>query len=185
VAQLGQGDKPAIVYETADIFMHSIEFRKSSLLSISVESDMTYARPTFVRAERFINSFSLSPSGARALFGARGKFLPSCEAGVMFVISTNTPAGTELWPTLSPTENGLLISRTNRGIRNLCSRTGWKAEMKKAFNHRWTRVQIVVLLSPDSNKDSVCEKTMKLFYVDINSGKPVFDRQDERRDKQL
>src|SRR5207247_2165994 len=75
---------------------------KIALIPATVESDLTLARPTFVKVEKFINSFSLSPSGARALFGARGEVftVPAKKGDIRNL--TSTPGARELWPTWSP-----------------------------------------------------------------------------------
>ncbi len=171
---LGQGEKPAIVYENGGyLYAFDLNSEKSSLLSISVESDMTYARPTFVKAERFINSFSLSPSGARALFGARGDIftVPAKKGDVRDL--TNTPAVRELWPTWSPDGKWIAYFSDKSGEYEIYVRAQDGSGDEKRVTTDGHAYRFGPAWSPDSTKILFAEKTMKLFYVDINSGKPV------------
>lgn len=63
----------AIVYEQAgDIHLFEVSTGQSRRLSIDVAGDMPWARPQFKRVAALIRNASLSPTGVRAAFEARG-----------------------------------------------------------------------------------------------------------------
>jgi tricorn protease len=64
----------AIVYEQAG-YIHLVDIKsgQSHRLSISVSGDLPWARPQFKKVSTMIRSASLSPTGVRAAFEARGE----------------------------------------------------------------------------------------------------------------
>jgi tricorn protease len=171
---LGGGDKPAIVYENGG-YLYALDLRseKAALLPINVESDMTLTRPTFTKAERFVYSFSLSPSGARALFGARGEIftVPAKKGDVRDL--TNTSGVRELWPTWSPDGKSIAYFSDKTGEYELYTRPQDGSGDEKRITTDSTVFRSGPAWSPDSTKILFAEKSLKLYYVDINTGKPV------------
>jgi len=158
VANLGQVTSQRSYIENGGyLYAFDLNSEKSSLLSISVESDMTYARrPSSEPAVyQFIQPFAFGSKGI--VLERVGNFYRPAKKGDVRDL-TNTPAVRELWPTwFSRRKMDCLFLGQIRGIRNLCSRTDGSGD--KARYHRWTRVQIWSCLVTDSTKILVAEKT--------------------------
>jgi tricorn protease len=171
---LSSGANPTIVYEYGGyLYVLDLKTEKSSLAPITVESDLTLTRPTYIRAERYINSFGLSPSGARALFGARGEIftVPAKKGDVRNL--TNTSGVRELWPAWSPDGKWIAYFSDETGEYELYIRPQDGSGEAKRITHDGAAYRFDPKWSPDSKKILFGEKTLKLFYSDINGGKPV------------
>ncbi|MGB8510765.1 MAG: hypothetical protein WCD76_20505, partial [Pyrinomonadaceae bacterium] len=173
---LGAGERPAIVYENGGLlYALDLKSEKTSPVPAMVQSDMTLTRPTFVKAERFIYSFSLSPSGARALFGARGEVftIPAKKGDARDL--TNTPGVRELFPTWSPDGKWIAYFSDRTGEYELYIRSQDGTGEERRITTDGAAFRFGPAWSPDSTKLLFGEKTLKLFYVDINNGggKPV------------
>ncbi|MDX6611618.1 MAG: tricorn protease [Blastocatellia bacterium] len=169
----GSGD-PAIVYENGGLlYTLDLKNEKTTMLPITVESDLTLTRPTYGKAERFINSFSLSPSGTRALFGARGEIftVPAKKGDVRNL--TASPGVRELWPTWSPDGKWIAYFSDRTGEYELYVRSQDGIGEERRITHDGAAYRFGPAWSPDSTKLIFGEKTLKLFYVNINDGKPV------------
>ncbi len=171
---LGTGERAAIVYENGGLlYVLDLKTEKVSPVPAVVQSDMTLTRPTFGRAERFIYSFNLSPSGARALFGARGEIftVPAKKGDARDL--TNTPGVRELFPTWSPDGKWIAYFSDRTGEYELYVRPQDGTGEERRITTDGAAFRFGPTWSPDSTKILFGEKTLKLFYVDINNGKPV------------
>ncbi len=66
----------AIVYEQfGTVHLYDLKTRKSQRIEIRVSGDMPEVRPRFDKVARNINTARISPTGARALFEARGEII--------------------------------------------------------------------------------------------------------------
>src|SRR5919109_2548569 len=93
----------AIVYEQAG-YIHLLDTntRQSRRLSIEVRGDVPWARPQFRRVAEMIRSASLSPTGTRAVFEARGDiFTVPAEKGDYRNL-TRSPGVHDRYPVWSP-----------------------------------------------------------------------------------
>src|SRR5947207_1636162 len=90
-----------VVYEEAG-YLHLLEAAtgKDTQLAITCRGDLPWAEPRWVDASKWIESASLSPSGARALFSARGEvFSVPAEKGDArnLTRSSGTAERTPVW----------------------------------------------------------------------------------------
>jgi len=92
-----------IVYQNGGYIYHlDPETKESRRLSISVTGDRPYTAPYFKNVSDDVESFDISPSGKRVIFGARGEvFTAPAENGNIRNIS-QTPAFRERGVTWSP-----------------------------------------------------------------------------------
>ena len=66
----------AIVYDKfGSIYLLDLKSNKPKKLEITVEGDVTAVRPRYQKVANRIGYYALSPTGARAVFGARGEIL--------------------------------------------------------------------------------------------------------------
>jgi len=92
-----------IVYENGGYIYHlDPATGQSNRLSITIPGDRPYTNPYFKNVQSDIESFEISPSGKRVVFGARGDiFTVPAEHGNIRNLS-NTPAARERGATWSP-----------------------------------------------------------------------------------
>jgi C-terminal processing protease CtpA/Prc len=93
----------AIVYEQfGAIHLYDLKTGKSRPVDIRIAADLPAVRPHFVKVATRIRNAALSPTGARAVFEARGEILTvPAEKGDIRNL-TNTPGANERNPAWSP-----------------------------------------------------------------------------------
>jgi tricorn protease len=171
---MGDGRANAIVYENGGLlYTLDIKSEKIALIPATVESDLTLTRPTYVKVERLINSIGLSPSGSRAVFGARGEVftVPAKKGDVRNM--TATSGVRELSPAWSPDGKWIAYFSDRTGEYELYVRAQDGSGQERRITTDGNAFRSGPSWSPDSTKILFAEKTLKLFYVDINDGKPV------------
>jgi tricorn protease len=171
---LGGGTAPAIVYENGGyLYVLDLQTEKSNQVPITVESDLSWARAEIVKVDKFITSFGLSPSGARALFGARGEvFTVPAKKGDTRNL-TNTSGIREMSPVWSPDGKWIAYFSDATGEYELYVRPQDGSGQERRVTTDGHVYRYGPKWSPDSTKLLFAEKTLKLYYVDINDGKTV------------
>lgn len=171
---LGRGETNAIIFENGG-YLYTLDLKTEQTTQVPavVASDLAWTRPRFVKVEKFINSFSLSPSGTRALFGARGEVftVPAKKGDVRNL--TNTSGVRELWPTWSPDGRWIAYFSDRTGEYELYIRAQDGSGEERRITTDGAAYRYGPAWSPDSTKLLFAEKTLKLFYVNVSDGKPV------------
>jgi len=164
----------AIVYENGGyLYLLELASARSQKVPVEVASDLILARGEIRPVENFVLTYNLSPSGARALFGARGEvFTLPTKHGDVRVIS-NTPGVHELNPAWSPDGKWLayLSDRTGEYELYLKAQDGEGEEIRLTTDGDCYRYGPV--WSPDSKKLLYSDKKLRLWYVDIDQKQPV------------
>jgi tricorn protease len=165
----------AIVYEQfGAIHLYDLKTGRSHPVEIRVAADLPEVRPHFVKVANRIVHAALSPSGARAVFEARGEILTvPAEKGDIRNL-TNTPGVNERGPAWSPDGAHVAYFSDESGeyAIHIATQDGTGAVRKIAlgtpgsffYNLNW---------SPDSKKIVYTDKRLNLWYVDLADGKPV------------
>jgi len=165
----------AIVYEQfGSIFLYDLKTGKTKQVEIRVTADLPEVRSRFVKVAARIRSAALSPTGARAVFEARGEILTvPAEKGDIRNL-TNTPGVNERSPAWSPdgTRIAYFSDASGEYALHIAKQAG-AGEVQKIdlgwpgsfyYNPRW---------SPDSKKICYVDKRLNLWYVDLAKGQPV------------
>lgn len=173
---LGSG---AIAYENGGrIFLFEIASGQAKPVPVTVSSDLTLTRPTLKNVSNNITAFALSPSAARAVFGARGEiFTLPAENGSPRNL-TNSSGVHELNPEWSP---------DGKWIAYLSDRTGeYEIYIRPQMGGDEVRIttdgnmyRFGPTWSPDSKKLLYWDKANRIWYVDIDQKQPVQMDQDE------
>ncbi len=165
----------AIVYEQfGSIHLFDLKTGKTQPVEVHVTADLPEVRSHYVKVANRIREAALSPTGARAVFEARGEILTvPAEKGDIRNL-TNTPGVNERSPAWSP--DGLRIAyfsdESGEYALHVRKQDG-SGDVQKInlgtpgsffFNPTW---------SPDSKKISYTDKRLNLWYVDLANGKPV------------
>ena len=164
----------AIVFEhggTIDVLDLATE--KVTVAPIQAHSDMTAARPSLRHVENNIRSFSISPSGARAVFEARGDlFTVPAKKGDSRDL-TNTPGVREINPAWSP---------DGKYIAYLSDKTGEYEIYIRPQDGTGTETRITSdghvyrdgpVWSPDSKALMYNDVAMHLWMVTLADKKPI------------
>ncbi len=165
------GENGMIAYENGGyIYKLNVENGKTEKVSVQISFDNPNILPYFKNVSDFIESASISPSGKRAIFDARGDiFSVPAESG--FTVNlTKTQGIREMSPSWSP--DGKYISYLSDAtgeyeIYLLENKEGAKAKQITFNSKAWKYDPI---WSPDSKYLLYFDRTLKLKYVDIATG---------------
>ena len=165
----------AIAYENGGLlYAYDLKKNKAEQIPINVASDDVTARAEIRNVGNRIGAFEISPSGARALFEARGEiFTVPAEHGNPRNL-TNSSGVHEVSPTWSPDGKWIAYFSDRTGEYELYLRAqkgGDEIRVTTAGNA--TRYLYSPAWSPDSKKIAYSDKKLRLWYVDIEKKDPV------------
>lgn len=164
----------AIVYEQfGGIYLLDLKTWKPKQVAIRVAGDFPELRSRLVDVKQRLSAPAISPTGARAVFAARGEIVTvPAEKGDPRVI-TNTPGAMEREPQWSPDGRTIAYFSDESGeyALHLQPQSGG-GEITKlaldsgAFPHglRW---------APDSKKIAFVDNKLQIWYVDLEAKKQV------------
>jgi len=165
----------AIVYENGGL-LYSYDLNKNEprKIPIYVASDEATARPEFRHVGSRVNWWTISPTGARALFDARGDvFTVPAEHGSPRNL-TNSPGVHEVAPAWSPDGKWIAYFSDRTGEYELCLQPQKGGdEVRVTTDGDTTRYRYLPVWSPDSKKIAYSDKKLRLWYVDIEKKEPV------------
>lgn len=165
----------AIVYEQfGALHLFDLNTNKTKKLDIRIAADLPSVRPRLEKAQNFISYYSLSPTGARVLFEARGEVLTvPVEKGNARNL-TNTTGTMERDPSWSPDGKWIAYFSDASGEYELHLRdqTG-RGDVKKITLGPKPSFYYGPTWSPDSKKIAFRDKHLNLWYLEIDKGTPV------------
>jgi tricorn protease len=142
----------------------------SRRLSFAAPADLRETRTRFVKGAKYIRNFSLSPSGARAVFEFRGEIVtvPGEKGDVRNL--TNTTGAHERWPVWSPDGKQIayVSDRSGEYALHIAPQDG-SAEARTiplsgaGFYSR-------LAWSPDGQKIAFEDNSQSIFWLDVKSG---------------
>jgi tricorn protease len=165
----------ALVYEQfGGIFLFDPQTGKSKKVEIHVNGDLPATRPHFQKVADSIQNVGISPTGARAVFEARGEILTvPAEKGDIRNL-TRTPGVAERDPAWSPDGKWIAHFSDESGeyALHLEDQSGL-GEAKKINLGNPPSYFYGPTWSPDSKKIAYTDKRLNLWYLDIEKGTPV------------
>lgn len=170
----------SIIFENAGkLHLLDLKSEKSRPLSIQVPTDLPEIRAQLKDAFRNITSFSLSPSGKRALFEARGEIftVPQKHGSVRNLTMTSGVA--ERFPAWSPDGKNIAYFSDRTGEYELYLRSGDGKGKERQITKGGGVYRFGPVWSPDSKKIAFIDKTSSLFVLDVADGKPKFIDKDK------
>jgi tricorn protease len=165
----------AIVYEQfGSIHLFDPATGKQQAVNIHVTGDFPAVRPHYIDAGDEIHAADISPTGMRAVFEAHGEILTvPVEHGDIRNL-TNTPGSAERDPAWSPDGKWIAYFSDESGEYALhLSPQDGMGEVRKIDLGRPPSFFYSPTWSPDSKKIAYSDKRLNLWYVDIDTGKPV------------
>jgi tricorn protease len=165
----------AIVYEQfGALNLYDLGSGKSRKVNVSISGDMLSVRPKYEKVGTRISNSALSPTGARAVFEARGEILTvPAEKGDARNL-TSTPGVAERDPAWSPDGKWIAYFSDESGEYALHLRDQSGLGDVKKFNlGNPPSFFYSPTFSPDSKKIAYLDKRLNLWYLEIDKGAPV------------
>jgi tricorn protease len=161
-----------IAYEQfGQLFLFDPATGQSQALAVQVQSDMPRVRPRFEKAAKLIENARLSPTGARAVFEARGEVLtvPADKGTVRNL--TNTPGIAERDPAWSPDGRRIAYFSDESGEYQLHVRQqDGSGEVKKYTLGDAPSFYYEPTWSPDCRRIAYTDKRLNLWVLDLDKG---------------
>lgn len=168
----GSGDR--LVYEAGGyIYRLDTGSDKEQRVPIRVYGDFPDTVPYFKNVKSNINSFSLSPSGARALFDARGDVFtaPAKEGEVRNL--TASQGVREMAPVWSPDGRWVAYLSDRSGEYEIYVRASDGTGEERRVTTDGDIWRFPLVWSPDSRMLAYGDKRQRLRYVNVETGQSV------------
>ena len=160
-----------IIYEQAGyLFLYDIKTGSSSKITLGIATDLQELRPRYVKGSNYIRSFSISPSGARAVFGFRGEIvtLPAKKGDPRNI--TLSPGSNDRYPLWSPDGASIAYFSDASGENELIiAPQDGKGTVKK-FKLNGSGFYTSGYWSPDSKKITFSDNARNLYMVNVETG---------------
>ncbi len=160
-----------IIYEQAgNLHIYEPQQGNRTKLALGVAADLLEVRPRYVKDSRYIRDGSISPTGARAVFGFRGEIITvPAEKGDPRNL-TNTTAAHERYPVWSPDGKHVAYFSDESGEYELhIANQDGKGKVKK-FKLKGAGFYENPVWSPDSKKICFSDNSLTLYWIDVESG---------------
>lgn len=165
----------AIVFEQfGSIHIYDLKSGKSQPVRIRLNGDLTEVRPRMEKLARYVQSASISPTGVRAVFEARGEiFTVPAEKGDVRNL-TRSQGIADRSPSWSPDGRWIAYFSDESGeyALHLSAQNG-EGEVKKIPLGRPSSYFYSIVWSPDSKKIAFTDKRLNLWFLEIDKGTPV------------
>ena len=143
----------------------------SNKITVSIQYNNPNLLAQFKNVKDFVGSYSLSPSGKRALFDARGDiFSVPVENGEIENL-TNTPGVREIFPVWSPNGKQIAYYSDATGEYEMYLLENRKGAQPKQLTSGSKAWKYTAEWSPNSKHLVYSDRTLKLWLVDAASGK--------------
>lgn len=178
-------DRKQIVYECGGyIYRLDLASGRDERVPIHVVGDFRNTVPNFKNVRENIQSFSLSPTGSRALFEARGEIFTVPAKNGEIRNLTSTPGVREMSPVWSPDGKWIayLSDRTGDEYELFVRSADAAAPGERQLTHDGKAWRFPPLWSPDSKMLAYSDKDHLLHIIDVASGRITDVDRDEYGD---
>ncbi len=164
----------SIVFENGGyLCVFDLKSEKTRKVTVYLPGDRPLAAKRWANVSKLIDSFDISPEGKRAVFTARGDVftVPAKEGSIRNL--TQTPGIREKYAAWSPDGKWIayLSDRTGTDELFLAPQDGMGKEVQVTSDGRVFRLPPV--WAPDSKKLLFADKDTRLYYVDVETKKPM------------
>jgi tricorn protease len=163
----------AIVYDRfGEIHLYDLKTARTNKLEVRVQGDISSVRPHVEKVAKSIQKAALSPTGARAVFEARGEILtvPTDKGDIRNL--TNTSGVAERDPAWSPDGKTIAYFSDESGEYELHLRpqNGF-GKVRKITLGESPSFYYSPSWSPDGKHIAYTDKRLNYWYLDVESGK--------------
>jgi tricorn protease len=169
-----------IVFENGGyLFCHDTGTGETKKIEIFLGTDKPFARPIYENVKDNIESFTISPSGARAAFAARGEiFTVPAEHGVVRNI-TRTDDFREMYVEWSPDGKYISYCSGESGEYEITIRPQDGSGEPRRLTSDSEEWILPPVWSPDGKKIAFGDKMNSLWILDVESGKKTLADRNE------
>ncbi|MFN7935759.1 MAG: PDZ domain-containing protein [Bryobacteraceae bacterium] len=156
------------------IQIYDLKTGKLSPVNITLNGDLPEVRPRLEKLTRQIRGATISPTGVRAAFEARGEiFTVPVEKGNARNL-TNSPGAADRSPAWSPDGKWIAYFSDESGeyMLHLAPQNG-QGEIQKISLGNPPSFFYSIVWSPDSKKISYTDKRLQLWYLDLDKKTPI------------
>lgn len=168
-ASLGPGG--IVLEHFGALELYDLKSGKVAPVPVTLNGDLPEVRPYYAKAAEQIESAALSPSGARAVFGARGEILTvPAEKGDIRNI-TNTTGSAERYPAWSPDGQSIAYFSDESGEYQLhVAPQNGRGEVRK-YDIGWKSFFYNPDWSPDGKKILFRDANVTTCYINLDTKK--------------
>jgi tricorn protease len=168
------GENGKIVYENGGyLYVLDLATEKTEKINVNISFDNPQLLSYYKNVKDDVHSFNISPTGKRALFGARGDvFSVPAENGQIENL-TNTQGVREIYPSWSPNGKYIAYYSDVTGEYEIYLLENKKGASPKQLTFNSAAWKYEAEWSPDSRYLVYSDRTMNLWLVDIESGKQI------------
>ena len=162
----------AIVYDQfGSLHLLDLKSGKEREVKVEIAGDLPSVRPRYEKVGSRLTRGRISPTGARAVFEARGDILTApAEKGDVRNL-TRTPAVVERYPAWSPDGKQIAYFSDESGEYELHLRDpNGMGQARKIKLGDAPSFYYTPLWSPDSKKIAYTDKRLNLWYLDVEKG---------------
>jgi tricorn protease len=170
----------AIVYEQfGSLHTYDLKTGQTKTVDVKLAGDLPELRPHYVKVAKRLENADISPNGARAVFEARGEILTvPAEKGDPRNL-TNSASVHEREPAWSPDGKFIAYFSDESGEYEMHIRAqDGMGEVRKISLGSTPQFYMVPRWSPDSRKIAYLDNHTGLWYIDLETKKPVKVDQD-------
>jgi tricorn protease len=168
------GPDAIVIEQFGAIKLFDLNAHQATNVKIRVAGDLDAVRPHFAKVEaKRIQNFSLSPTGARALFEAWGEIftVPTDKGDIRNI--TRSPAVADRDPSWSPDGKSIAYFSDESGEYELAIRDqNGLAPVRHINLGNPPSFFYTPTWSPDSKKIAYTDKRLQLWYVDLDNPTP-------------
>lgn len=177
------GDDRRIVYENGGyLYLFDPATSQTRQVPVKVSGDFRNTVPYFKNVTEDITAMGISPTGKRAVIGARGDvFTVPAEKGEVRNL-TGTPGVREMDPSWSPDGRWVAYLSDRSGEYEFYVRPGDGSGEERRVTKDGKVWRFPPLWSPDSKKIAFGDKTRHLLWTDVATGKVTDVDRNERGD---
>ncbi len=168
------GDDAIVIEQFGAIKLYDLNTHQAKNISIHISGDLGAVRPHFAKVDpKRIQNFTISPTGARAVFEAWGEIfsVPTDKGDIRNL--TNSPAVADRDPAWSPDGKSIAYFSDESGEYDLAIRdqnglgTVHHISLGNPPSFFYSPVW-----SPDSKKIAYFDKRLQLWYIDLDHPAP-------------
>jgi tricorn protease len=164
----------SIVFENGGyLYVFDLATEKAHKITVYLPGDRDLTRPHWANTSKLITAFDIAPDGKRAVFTARGDVytVPAKEGSIRNI--TQTPGINEMDAIWSPDGRWIAYLSDRSGEYELYLKPQDGVGNEVRITTDGTMFRLPPVWSPDSKKLAFADKSLRLFYVDVNEKKPV------------